>query len=141
MRIEAAGKTWIVEERELARGVEAGEGRFYGVTFRNETSDDDVLQVRWVLRPGRLTPHDARDLFDRAGQRLWRDRRDGRVYRVYLETAGADLSPRPGGPGLVESVCFQAEDGTVCTAWSLDRGLGFATDDQLTSLLDAAREI
>lgn len=137
MRIEAAGKTWIVEERELAPGVGTG-GTFYGITFRNPGRDTDILQVRWVLKPRRMTSRVARELFDMAGVRLWRDGRDGEMYRIYLESVGPE--PVPGAPApLLQSVCFQSSRGTVTARWPANLGLGFASDQELTELLDRAR--
>ena len=138
MQIEAGGKTWIVEERELAHGLSYGSERFFGVSFRNAEYDSDVLQVRWVMKPDELTPRIARELFDIAGIRLWRDFRDGQLYRVNLETR----VPSPGDGGsqrALETVRFQWEDGTVEAPWTLDKPLGFASDGELMELLDHAR--
>jgi len=137
MQIEAGGKTWIVEERELASGLSHGSQRFFGVSFRNAEYDSDILQVRWVMKPDVLTPRIARDLFDIAGIRTWTDPRDGHEYRLHLETrppAAADSSQR-----ALETLRFQSQEGTAETPWTLAKPLGFASDQELTRLLDRAR--
>lgn len=142
MRIEAAGKTWIVEARELAPGMGVGQDRFYGVTFRNQSKLDDVVQVRWVLKPARMTPHVARELFDLAGLRLWRDPRDGQVHRVHLETEGpAPAAAADEGWEANHSICFQSRRGTVGARWTLGKSLGSASDGELIDLLDRARPV
>lgn len=142
MRIDAAGKTWIVEARELAAGQGVGQERFYGVTFRNQAKLDDVVQVRWVLKPARMTAHVARELFDLAGLRLWRDPRDGQVHRVHLETEGPGPAVTRGeGHAATHSVCFQSRRGTVGIRWTLGKSLGSASDGELIALLDQARPV
>jgi hypothetical protein len=139
VRIEAAGKTWIVEERELARASWAGNDRFSGVTFRNADYDADELQVRWVLRPERLTPSLARELFEIAGLRLWRDPRDLSTYRLHLESN--TMPPRKSGrPTPLETIRFQSQDITAEAPWTLDKPLGCASDAELMKLLDEALE-
>jgi len=135
MRIDAGGKTWIVEERELGSGAVAGSERFFGVTFRDADLGADVLQVRWVMRPDRLTPRVARELFEMAGIRLWRDARDGSLYRVSLEGAGAASSHAT----TLETARFQSPDGSVEAPWTLAKPLGCASDGELMELLDLAR--
>lgn len=136
MRIEAAGKTWIVEERELAPGIAVAPERFFGVTFRRDGHDEDIVQVRWVIKPERLTSREARELFEVAPVRLWRDPRDGAVYRVSLESSAGD-----GGDGapVGETLTFQAENGSVSTEYGVAHPLSFATDAELVELLDRAR--
>ncbi|MBW3534137.1 MAG: hypothetical protein KY453_02795 [Gemmatimonadetes bacterium] len=136
MRIEAAGKTWIVEERELAPGITVAPGRFFGVTFRREGHDEDIVQVRWVIKPTPLTSREARELFEVAPVRLWRDPRDGAVYRLSLESSAAD-----GGDGgaVTETLTFQTEEGSVSTAYRAGHPLSFASDSELVELLDRAR--
>lgn len=134
MRIEAAGKTWIVEERELAPGITVVPGRFFGVTFRREGHDEDIVQVRWVVKPRPLTSREARELFEVAPVRLWRDPRDGAVYRITLET-GAEGD----GEEVGEAVSFQSQDGSVTTSYTAGHPLSFASDSELAGLLDRAR--
>lgn len=136
MRIEAAGKTWIVEERELAPGITVAPGRFFGVTFRREGYDEDIVQVRWVIKPQPLTSREARELFEVAPVRLWRDPRDGTVYRITLETAAEG-----DGDGVADIVSFQAADGSVSAEWPVGRPLSFADDAELARLLDGARAV
>jgi hypothetical protein len=139
VRIEAAGKTWIVEERELARASWAGSNRFSGVTFRNADYDADELQVRWVLRPERLTPSLARELFEIAGVRLWRDPRDLSTYRLHLESN--TMPPRKSGrPAPLETIRFESQEAAVETGWTLGKPLGCASDAELVKLLDEALE-
>lgn len=139
MRIEAAGKTWIVEERELPGGFGSGRDRFYGFTFRNAASAREELHVRWARRPERLTPRVARELFEIAGVRSWEDPRDSRPYRLRLETAaGPPGVPRP---VPVEVVRFERNGGGVQAAWTLGKPLGCASDSELMELLDRALEL
>ena len=137
MQIEAGGKTWIVEERELASGLTWGSERFFGVSFRNAEYDSDILQVRWVMKPDVLTPRIARELFDMAGIRTWKDPRDDHVYRVSLETRVRAPSDR--SSHALETVRFQSEGGTAEAPWTLSKPLGFASDGDLVHLLDLAR--
>jgi hypothetical protein len=139
VRIEAGGKTWIVEQRELARASWAGNDRFSGVTFRNADYDAEGLQVRWVLRPERLTPSLARELFEIAGVRLWRDPRDLSAYRLHLESNTAH-SGRVGRPMPLETIRFQSQDTIAEAPWTLDKPLGCASDAELMKLLDDALE-
>jgi hypothetical protein len=136
--IEAAGKTWIVEEQELARSAWSGEERFAGVTFRNTDYAAEELYVRWVLRPERLTMRLAEELFEIAGQRAWRDPRAARLYRLHLE-ANTGASARAGAPAPLEAIRFEWEEGAVEAPWTLGKPLGWATDNELTRLLDQAR--
>lgn len=136
MRIEAAGKTWIVEEEELSRASWGGGGRFSGVRFKSASDEPDELQVSWVLTPERLTPRIARELFEIAGVRLWRDPRNSRSYRLAVESNAA--RPRRGRPAALEILRFESADLTVEAPWTLDRPLGCATDADLMRLLDEA---
>lgn len=138
MRIEAAGKTWIVEEQVLARASWVGGDRFSGVTFRDADTGADELQVRWVLRPDRLTPRLARELFEIAGVRIWRDPRDGREYRLQLESN--PFAPIGGGPAALETIRFESKDFSGETAWTLSMPLGCASDAELMRLLDRAAD-
>ena len=138
MRIEAAGKTWIVEEQVLARASWADADRFSGVTFRNADTSADELQVRWVLRPDRLTPSLARELFEIAGVRTWRDPRDGRTYELQLESN--TFAPSDGGPVALETVRFDSQGFSGEAPWTLSMPLGWATDQELMRLLDRASE-
>lgn len=135
MRIQAAGKTWVVEEHEL-RGDSVGGERFYDVSFRNEADEGDQVQARWVVRPRRLTDGIARVLFELAGERLWRDPRDGRVHRIELD------SPPAGGEEeeLADLVAhFRSDGGTASARFESDLPLGAASDERLMELLDRAR--
>jgi hypothetical protein len=138
MLIEAAGKTWIVEEQDLASSLWAGGDRTSGVTFRNLVYASEKLHVRWVLRPARLTPRLARELFGIAGVRSWRDPRDSRLYELRLEAcstvSGCDDSPAP-----LEVIRFRSDSGRTEAPWTLAKPLGWATDQELMSLLDRAR--
>jgi hypothetical protein len=138
VRIEAAGKTWIVEERELERGFASGGDRFSGVTFRNADHDPDQLYVRWVRSPAQLTPRLAKELFEIAAVRQWQDPRDARPYRLHLEshTASSDGA----GPAALEAVRFQSEGAAIEAPWTLGKPLGWASDDELMALLDHALE-
>jgi hypothetical protein len=137
VRIEAAGKTWIVEEQELELGLWSGRDRFSGVTFRNVEHHRDQLHVRWVLTPDRLTPRLARELFEIAAERLWQDPRDARPYQLHLETHTAPAADA--GPTSLETVRFQSDGGAVEAPWTLGKSLGSASDDELIALLDGAR--
>lgn len=136
MRIQAAGKTWVVEEHAL-RGDSVGGERFYDVSFRNEADESDLVQARWVVWPRRLTDGIARALFELAGERLWSDPRDGTVYRIELDspvTSGdedelADLVAR-----------FRWELGVASVRYEADLPLGAASDERLMELLDRARD-
>lgn len=139
MRIEAAGKTWIVEEQELDRDSWAGGDRFSEVTFRNADYDFDQLHVSWVLSPECLTPRLAQELFEIAGVRHWRDPRDARAYRLHLETV-AKASSRPGRPASVEAIRFHVEGDAFQAPWTLGKPLGWASDAELMALLDRALE-
>ena len=136
MRIEAAGKTWIVEEQALGRGNVSGLDRVSGVTFRNANHEPDQLHVRWVLTPEHLTPSLARELFELAAVRNWQDPRDARPYQLDLETqpgTGAD-----GAPTALEAVRFQSGEAVIEAPWTLDKPLGCASDAELIALLDGA---
>jgi hypothetical protein len=135
--IEAAGKTWIVEEQELARNLWAGGDRFSGVTFRSVDYASDELYVRWVLRPRCLTRRLAEELFEIAGVRTWRDPRDSRLYELTLE-ASTSAARRDGRPTPLEVVRFSSDARSVETPWTLAKPLGWATDQELTGLLDRA---
>jgi len=136
MRIRAAGKTWIVEERPRDREFGASQHPFLGVTFRNADHEFDELQVPWVLKPERFTPHLAHELFEIAGLRLWRDPRTARVYRVCLETLPA-VSCRD-APVPIEAVRFEADHVSLKAPWTLGKALGWASDAELMALLDGA---
>ncbi len=125
-----------MEEREFAPGISAAPGRFFGVTFRREGHDEDIVQVRWVIKPDTLTSNQARELFEAAPVRLWRDSRDGVVYRVSLESGSADGS----AAGVGSTVSFQSEEGTLTTEYVLARALGLASDAELQALVDRARD-
>src|SRR5262245_29029548 len=102
--IEAAGKTWIVEQQELGRSLWGGHERFSEVTFRNLDYASDELSVRWVLSPERLTATLAEELFELAGARTWRDPRDSRVYHLVIEAN--PILPRAAGPTPLEAIVF-----------------------------------
>jgi hypothetical protein len=138
VRIEAAGKTWIVEEQELEHGLGSGRDRLSGVTFRNADHDPDQLHVRWVLTPDRLTPRLAKELFEIAAVRQWQDPRDDRPYELYLETH--TTSSDGTGPTALEAVRFLSEGVVVEAPWTLGKPLGWASDDELMALLDDALE-
>ena len=139
MLIQAAGKTWIVEEQELTRSLWAGGDRFSGVTFRNLDYSTDELYVRWVLRPERLTPRIAQELFEIAGVRVWKDPRDARVYELQLD---ANVSLPPGSAercaSSLEVVRFRSPDDEAEAPWTCGKPLGWATDAELMSLRDRA---
>lgn len=134
MRIQAAGKTWVVEEHEL-RGDSVGGERFYDISFRNEEDEDDLVQARWVVRPRSLTDGVARALFELAGERLWRDPRDGSIYRIELD------SPPAGGEEEPDTLVarFRSEEGSVTVLYESELPLGAASDERLMELLDRAR--
>lgn len=134
MRIEAAGKTWVVEEHEL-RGDSVGGERFYDISFRNEEDDGDLVQARWVVRPRSLTDGIARALFELAGERLWRDPRDGGVYRIELDSPPAGGEEEPAT--LVAR--FRSDEGSVTVLYESELPLGAASDERLMELLDRAR--
>lgn len=135
MRIQAAGKTWLVEEHEL-RGDSVGGERFYDVAFRNEKDRGDLVQARWVVRPRRLTDGIARALFELAGERLWRDPRDGTAHRIELDSPPAGDEEEAG----ILVARFQSDGGSVRTLYDLEEPLGAAGDEGLMELLDRARE-
>jgi hypothetical protein len=135
--IEAAGKTWIVEEQELTRSFWPGGERFSGVTFRNLEYASDELYVRWVLIPERLTARLAEELFEIAGVRVWKDPRDSRVYRLQIE-ANSNPSVPSDRPAPLEAIRFQSGSFEVETPWTLAKPLGWATDSELMELLDDA---
>jgi hypothetical protein len=137
VQIEAAGKTWIVEEQELERGFGSGWDRLSGVTFQNADREPDRLFVRWVLTPERLTPRLAQELFELAAVRLWQDPRDARPYQLHLETQTA---PPARGGALLEAIRFESEDGEAEAPWTLGKPLGWASDAELMDLLDRALE-
>ena len=135
MRIQAAGKTWLVKEREL-RGDSVGGERFYDVSFENEEDEADRVQARWVVRPKSLTDGVARALFELAGERAWRDPRDGVVYRIELD------SPAPDGDDDAEArlvARFRSDDVAVRAAYTPELPLGAVSDESLMELLDRAR--
>lgn len=136
MRIEAGGKRWIVQERELP-DTEGGE-RFCDVAFRNEELDDDLVQIRWVVKPRRMTEDVAHALFELAGERLWRDPEDGMVHRIQLEAQGMG-DPAEGEELPAPLAVFQSETGRYETPYDLDVPLGAAPDEALASLLRRAR--
>ena len=138
MQIEAGGKTWIVEEREISNGLSQGTGRFLGLSFRNTEYESDELQVRWVLKPDVLTAHIARELFHMVGMRKWRDARDGHSYSVHLETRPPE-SARRSSLRALETIRFQSRRGTVEAPWTLEKPLGLADDREIMDLLDQAR--
>jgi hypothetical protein len=137
--IQAAGKTWIVEEQELTRSLWAGGDRFSGVTFRNLDYSTDELYVRWVLRPERLTPGLAQELFEIAGVRVWKDPRDARVYELQLDThvsLPADSAERC--TSSLEVVRFRSAEDEAEAPWTCGKPLGWATDAEIMSLRDRA---
>jgi hypothetical protein len=136
--IQAAGKTWIVEQEDLDRSLWAGGGRFSGVTFRNLDYSADELYVRWVLRPDRLTPGLAHELFEIAGARTWRDPRDSRCYEIQLDANASLPTPSGEGPTSLEVIRFSSAEGEAEAPWTLDKPLGWATDSELMSLVDRA---
>ena len=139
MLIQAAGKTWIVEQQELTRSLWAGGGRFSGVTFRNLDYSTEELYVRWVLRPERLTPGLAQELFEMAGVRIWRDPRDARVYELQLDANGSlPLGSAGGGPSSLEVIRFRSADREAEAPWTSGKPLGWATDSELMALRDWA---
>ena len=135
--IEAAGKTWIVEQQDLTSSLRGGGGRFSGLTFRDPESSDEVY-VRWVLRPERLTRRLAEELFEIAGVRAWRDPRDGRVYELRIDAAS--LPAGPDGPAPLQVIRFLSSAGEAEAPWTLARPLGWASDAELMQLLDRARQ-
>lgn len=135
MRIQAAGKTWVVEEHEL-RGDSVGGERFYDISFRNEADEGDLVQARWMVRPRRLTDGIARALFELAGERLWKDPRDGSVHRIELD------SPAAGGEEdePAELVAhFRSERESPSARYDSELPLGAASDERLMEILDRAR--
>jgi hypothetical protein len=136
--IEAAGKTWIVEEQDLTRTFWASGERLSGVTFRSLDYASDELYVRWVLTPEHLTDRLAQELFEIAGTRAWRDPRDSRVYEVQLDTTGSLRNESGKGPAPLEVIRFRAGAVEAATPWTLAKPLGWATDAELMSLLDRA---
>ena len=137
MLIEAAGKTWIVEEQDLASTLWAGGERASGVTFRNLAYACDELHVRWVLRPSQLTPRLAEELFEIAGVRSWSDPRDSRLYELRLEANCARAEPDR-GPAPLEVIRFRSDSLCLEAPWTLSKPLGWASDQELMSLLDRA---
>lgn len=137
MRIQAGGRTWRVEERDHPGDAVAGE-HFCDLSFHDEDAEDEVVQIRWVVRPPRWNARMARALFDLAGERLWRDPRDGTLQRVRLESL-------PEGPAEEDSpdrplhVSFASRNDTVHTDYDADLPLGTLGDPELERLLDRAR--
>jgi hypothetical protein len=134
--IEAAGKTWIVEEQPLAWDHSTGGGSVSGVIFRNRDYDSDELHVRWVLTPPRLTRRLAEELFEIAAVRSWRDPRDARLYELRIEAGSTSVPPGSATPLAV--LRFDSGGRAVETPWTLAKALGWATDQELTCLLDRA---
>lgn len=136
MRIQAAGKTWVVEEHEL-RGDSVGGERFYDVSFRNEADEGDLVQARWMVRPRRLTDGIARALFELAGERLWKDPRDGTVHRIELDSPAAGGEEEDEPAELVAH--FRSERETASARYDSELPLGAASDERLMEILDRAR--
>lgn len=136
MLIEAAGKTWVVEQQELSRSLWGEHERVSEVTFRNLDYATDELSVRWVLSPERLTPRLAEELFELAGTRTWRDPRDSRIYHLVIEANS--IPSRSTEPTPVEAVLFKSGGIEVAAPWTLAKPLGWATDSELIRLLDQA---
>lgn len=138
MQIDVDGRTWTVEQREASTLVAETGRRFCALRFRPEDAEgDEGVEMKWVPRPRRLTPHMAERLFHLAGERRWTDPRDGTRYQVVLESG-----PWPGdeGPAEIPSVMvrFVSPEGSVATAYEVDRPLGLATPDELAAHLDRA---
>lgn len=137
MRIEVGGKRWIVEERDLPET--AGSERFCDIAFRNEEVDDELVQIRWVIKPRRMTVGVAEALFELAGERLWRNPRSGAVHRIHLEPRSLD-SDSPDAASLPDPiVVFRSETGRFETDYDLEVPLGLASDEELEDVLERAR--
>ncbi len=142
MRIRAGGRTWRVEAADAATLGSDARGRFCVVSFRPEGPDearDEGVAMRWVPRPPRLTEKLARRLFHLAGERRWRDPRNGALYQVFLEepTSPFDEGLPPGKAGAL-SVRFVSTDGSFSTPYDLTDPLGLARHHELEALLDRA---
>lgn len=136
MEIRAGGRTWVVDAHRVAEGVVAGR-ECWDVTFSRPDRDAERVEMRWIPRPERLTKTLAGRLFELAGERLWRDPRDGVFYRIQLVDEGepgndADLS---GGRILAR---FGTETETGMVPYELPCPLGLATDGDLEALADLA---
>jgi hypothetical protein len=136
MEIRAGGQRWRVEARETqsAKGeVQAS----WEVRFEHGEREGERVEMRWIPCPERLTEGEARRLFELAGERLWRDRRTGMIYRIQLVDEGGpgDDSDLSGGRMLAR---FRTAIGTTTVPYEVGRPLGLATDEELEALADLA---
>jgi hypothetical protein len=135
MEIRAGGQKWRVEARETqgARGeVQAS----WEVRFDGEREGDRV-EIRWIPCPERLTEGVARKLFELAGERLWRDRRSGMIYRIQLVDEGGPDDDSDLSEGRMMAR-FRTSIGTTTVPYDVGRPLGLATDAELEALADLA---
>lgn len=136
MKIEAAGRTWVVDAHEVTEGSAAAHG-CWEVSFTRPEREFDRVDIRWIPRPERMTERVARQLFELAGERLWRDPRTEVIYRVQLLDEGGpagDADPS-GGRMLIR---FRTSNGSGTVPYELACPLGCASDGQLESLVDLA---
>jgi hypothetical protein len=136
MQIRAGGRTWVVDAHEVCEGSLAARS-CWEVSFTEPERAFERVEMRWIPRPERLTENVARTLFELAGERLWRDPRNGLIYRIQLVDEGrpgddADLS---GGRMLVR---FRTATGSGTTPYDLGCALGLAGDSALATLADRA---
>jgi hypothetical protein len=136
MEIKAGGHWWRVEARET-QSPKGGVQASWEVRFEHGEREGDRVEMRWIPCPERLTEREARKLFELAGERLWRDRRSGMIYRIQLVDEGGpgDDSDLSGGTMLAR---FRTSIGTTTVPYDLGRPLGLATDAELETLADLA---
>jgi hypothetical protein len=136
MEIRAGGQKWRVEARET-KGAGEDVQASWEVRFEHGEREGERVEMRWIPCPERLTEGVARKLFELAGERLWRDRRTGMIYRIQLVDEGGpgddlDLSA---GTMLAR---LRTSIGTTTVPYEVGRPLGLATDAELEALADLA---
>ena len=137
MEIHAGGQKWLVEAHDAKEESAAARG-FCGVTFRRPDREGDKVEMRWIPRPQRLTETVAKRLFELAGERLWRDRDSGVIYRIQLVTEGDPGDDRYGTGGTIMAR-FRTGATTGTVRYDIACPLGLATDAELQAL--AARAL
>ena len=138
MRIDVNGRTWTVEPQEAPTLAPATGRDYFGLRFLPEDGPaEEATEMRWIPRPRNLTREMAARLFLLAGERQWRDPRDGTSYRVVLESGlTGDEEERTPAPAM--RIRFTSRHGSVSTEYDLDRPLGLATSQELAQRLDRA---